>query len=90
MPAPYEIWGNGADFDNPILEAAYDLLKMPAPWKYNEGRCYRTLKSLFPTVVAIPQAANAKHNALLDAKNQAEHASRILKFIANQPVRAYE
>ena len=45
-----KIWGNGSDFDNVILANAYRTLKMNAPWRYYNNRCYRTVKSLFSDV----------------------------------------
>lgn len=76
------MWGNGASFDIPILEAAYDGLKVSYPWKYYNARCYRTLKNLFPEVTAPVQLD--KHNALADARFQAAHAEKILKWLSSK------
>jgi len=76
-----EVWGNGADFDNPILEAAFDACRLPAPWGRRDGRCYRTLKNLFPSIAANHHPKAVAHNALHDARLQAEHAVRILQHI---------
>lgn len=73
-----EIWGNGSDFDNAILQYAYNLLDMKQPWKFYNNRCYRTLKNLFPEVALVRHGTH--HDALDDAKSQAEHAVAILKF----------
>jgi DNA polymerase III epsilon subunit-like protein len=74
------IWGNGADFDLPILQAAYETIGREKPWKGYNGRCYRTLKNLLPHVK--PQVKNAvRHNALEDAKYQARHAVQLLAMI---------
>lgn len=78
-PAEVQVWGNGADFDNPILSHAYRQLGMTQPWGAYNGRCYRTLKGLFPRIKK--QQVGTLHNALDDAVNQAEHAVRILKEI---------
>lgn len=75
-----EIWGNGADFDLPILSAAYLRMDLKQPWGAYNGRCYRTLKNLLPHVKA-PARASAKHHALDDAIYQAEHASLILQVL---------
>jgi hypothetical protein len=72
------IWGNGADFDIPILKAAYDACGMKAPWKPYNGRCYRTLKNLYKDVKA-PPFDGIKHTALADARFQALHARLILR-----------
>jgi DNA polymerase III epsilon subunit-like protein len=76
------VWGNGASFDVPILEAAMSKCGLKPKWKYFNSLCYRTLKNLYP---AIPAEKNRmKHSALEDAKTQAEHASRIMQFIQNR------
>lgn len=73
------VWGNGASFDVPILEAAYKKLNLPVPWKYYDSMCYRTLKNLYK---GIPAGENTKkHNALEDARHQAQHAEKILRII---------
>lgn len=71
------MWGNGADFDNPILAAAYRSVGLPQPWGPFNGRCYRTLKNIAPG----PKLARVGtyHNALDDAKSQALHAIALLK-----------
>ena len=71
-----KVWGNGADFDLPILGAAYEACGMEKPWKPYNGRCFRTIKNLYPDV--IPNAFRGmKHNAYEDAKNQAIHLVKI-------------
>jgi exodeoxyribonuclease VIII len=74
-----KVWGNGADFDLPILAFAYRLAGIKLPWKPFNGRCYRTLKNLYKSVEG-PKFSLDKHDALVDAKIQAEHASRILSI----------
>ena len=73
------IWSNGADFDLPILKAAYMIFDKEVPWAPYSGRCHRTLKNLLPHVKA-PTNAN-KHNALEDAISQARHAVSILQVL---------
>ena len=71
-----KVWGNGADFDLPILGAAYLACDMPIPWKPYNGRCFRTIKNIHAEI--IPNAFRGmKHNALVDAKNQAVHLVKI-------------
>lgn len=72
------IWGNGSDFDNVILQNAYSNSQIQSPLRYN--RCYRTLKSLFPNIKIDESLTGIKHNALNDAKAQAEHCIRLLRF----------
>jgi exodeoxyribonuclease VIII len=66
-----KVWGNGAAFDNAIMAAAYDACKLPMPWKFWNDRCYRTVKGICPEVEIVRKGTH--HNALHDAKNQAEH-----------------
>lgn len=75
-----ELWGNGAAFDNAILAAAYRALGRPAPWKFSNDRCYRTMKNLLPQVT-IARGSGTQHNALDDARAQAEHLIRIENVI---------
>lgn len=70
------IWGNGANFDNVLWREAANAAGVPPVWVYWQDRCYRTIKSLSPSVKLIRQGMH--HNALDDAKSQAEHLVRIL------------
>lgn len=71
------LWGNGSDFDNAILTAAYyEMGGEPPAWPYWSARCYRTLKNIKPEIKLIRQGL--LHNALDDASSQAEHAARLL------------
>jgi len=70
------IWGNGADFDLPILAHYYHAIDMKIPWEPYNGRCYRTLKNLYKDIKIGEN--KGKHNALFDAVAQAAHARRIL------------
>jgi hypothetical protein len=75
------IWGNGATFDGPVLEAAYKMYTMSKPWDFRNERCYRTLVAEFGSRVNKPEFIGSKHDALDDARYQAEYADRILKNI---------
>lgn len=66
------VWGNGADFDNPILKSCYEALGADAPFKPYNGRCYRTIKNI-PGMPKMQQRVGTHHNALHDAKSQAQH-----------------
>ena len=72
-----KVWGNGADFDLPILAAAYEACKLEKPWKPYNGRCYRTIKNLYSDV-PTNSFRGVKHNALEDDKNQAIHLMKIV------------
>lgn len=71
------VWGNGSDFDNPILAEAFRRTQISLPWQFWNNRCYRTLKNLYPQVAAVRSGTH--HNALDDAKTQAQHALEIFK-----------
>ncbi len=72
-----KIWGNGASFDNVILASTYKRLHRIVPWKFFNDRCYRTIKNLFNDVEF--ERIGIHHNALDDAKSQAEHLIKIAK-----------
>lgn len=78
VEADVRIWGNGADFDLPILGKAYLLSNREIPWKPWNGRCYRTLKNLSPETEA-PEREGVHHHALDDAKFQARHALALFR-----------
>lgn len=72
-----EMWGNGAMFDNTILGNAYKTCGMSIPWKFWNDRCYRTVKNMYPNVKL--ERVGTHHNAVDDAKSQANHLISILK-----------
>lgn len=63
------VWGNGANFDNALMAAAYRAMKMPVPWPYWNDRCYRTISSMFMKTKV--ERVGTGHNALDDATTQA-------------------
>lgn len=76
------MYGNGADFDNPILRVVYDAGGVVPAYGDWGGRCYRTLKNLdelfgdthkFHKLDAGRHRTGTHHNALDDAKSQALH-----------------
>lgn len=72
------IWGNGADFDNAILQYLYRHIGMLLPWKFWNNRCFRTLYGEFRDLYPKPFRKGIYHNALDDAKFQAGWANDIL------------
>lgn len=68
------VWGNGANFDNTLLENAYRSQGLTKPWPYWADRCFRTVKSLNPPLSddELPRV-NIAHHALYDATWQAEY-----------------
>jgi len=74
------VWGNGADFDNPILKSCYEAIEADTPFKPYNGRCYRTIKSI-PNTPKMQRRIGTHHNALDDAKSQALHILEINAMI---------
>lgn len=68
-------WGNGATFDNVIMDSLYDTFGLKPPWPFWAHRCYRTIKALYVNAHPkgyLPPFKGTKHNALADAEHQAE------------------
>lgn len=66
------VWGNGASFDNVILRSAYErCAARPAPWKWRNDRCYRTIKAERPDTPC--ERIGTHHHAMSDAITQARH-----------------
>ena len=78
-----KIWGNGSDFDNVILANAYQKLNMPMPWRFYNSRCYRTVKNLLGGSTELVRVGTA-HNALDDAKSQADHLIKIMNLVGRK------
>jgi hypothetical protein len=70
-------WGNGAAFDNVILENAYKAVGLTRPWLPWDDRCYRTIKNLLST--KPPARGGTYHNALDDSRFQTQHLLMMLK-----------
>lgn len=74
-----EVWGNGATFDNVILRNAYNRLGLECPWSFRDDRCFRTMARVLEAEIERRGHTKAfefkgqKHNALDDARNQAEY-----------------
>lgn len=66
-----EVWGNGASFDNVLLDEAFRACGLKRPWPFWMDRCYRTVKELHPDVKLVRKGTH--HNALDDAESQALH-----------------
>ena len=72
-----KVWDNGASFDNVILASTYRACKLPIPWNFWDELCYRTMKNMMPHITM--KRTGTHHNALDDARSQAEHLIRIIK-----------
>lgn len=69
------VWGNGAAFDNAVLANAYRKVGLKQPWDFWNDRCFRTVKAMYPWIKM--ERSGVHHNALDDAKSQAELLIRI-------------
>jgi inhibitor of KinA sporulation pathway (predicted exonuclease) len=74
--AQVKVWGNGADFDNAILQHAYAKVGMETPWHFWNNRCHRTTCDLLNAKQRKQEGVH--HNALDDAKSQAKHLVQTL------------
>lgn len=64
------VWSHGATFDIPLMEAMFRITCMPVPWKFWNARDTRTI---FDISRCNPdRTKGTHHNALDDARNQAE------------------
>lgn len=81
IPEGAKVWSNGANFDQPLLDVAYNRCATPLPWKYWNSRCYRTIVALYPNEKAVRPATVCAHNALEDAKWQAKHLVNIAQLL---------
>lgn len=80
IPVGAKVWSNGANFDQPLLDVAYNRCGISLPWKYWNSRCYRTILSLCKNEKAIRPETVLAHNALEDAKWQARHMVNVAQL----------
>ena len=64
------VWSHGATFDTPLLEVAFRAFNISPPWKFWNARCTRTIYDLAGN--EPDRSKGTHHNALDDARNQAE------------------
>lgn len=81
--AQVKVWGNGADFDNAILQHAYAKAGLLTPWHFWNNRCYRTTCEILGAKQRKQEGVY--HNALDDAKSQAKHLVQTLTARAVWP-----
>lgn len=81
IPEGAKVWSNGANFDQPLLDVAYNRCGISLPWKYYNSRCYRTIVALHPNEKAIRPPTVCAHNALEDAKWQATHMTGVVSAL---------
>lgn len=76
------VWGNGAGFDQPIVETSFRRVRRTPPWKFFNLRCFRTLKALRPDLCVFQP--EVKHDALEDTYAQALNAIHIIQALPVQ------
>lgn len=64
------VWGQGANFDPPLWEAAVLAVGSPAPWKFWNVRDTRTVYDIFEFDTRDLVRKRVHHNALDDAVHQ--------------------
>lgn len=72
------IWGNGADFDPIVLKHAYET-HTSYPFNFRNHRCYRTINSIFDSVIPYPKYAERQHDALADAAHQSKRICHLIE-----------
>ncbi len=77
-----EIWSHGANFDVPFLEQAMVACDMRPAWGYRDVRCSRTVAALADVHV---ERVGAAHNALSDARFQANYINEVFKELKLMP-----
>jgi exodeoxyribonuclease VIII len=77
------LWGNGANFDQPVLNAALRACGKLSPIAFWNERCLRTLKAAVPGV-ATPEFTGTKHHAMDDALHEAVLLNRLQTALRQQ------
>lgn len=80
-----QVWGNGATFDNVLLEDSYSRTGIPCPWKYWNNRDVRTIVELGKAVGYTPRHEipfeGEPHKAISDARHQVKYVSAIWQHL---------
>ena len=86
IPEGALVWGNGPSFDMTILEDAYRQVGIQAPWKFWNVYDCRTIKYMYESLRGgfDKKVGGGAHNALLDAKHQAQYVNKMWKSILTQ------
>lgn len=83
------VWGNGSGFDNVILAYAYRACGIAIPWSFRLDRDVRTIVDLGRELFGTSPKTNMTfkgiaHNALDDARFQAEYVSEIYMLMSKK------
>ncbi len=74
---PYPIWGNGSDFDNAIMQDAFQQAGMK--WPYHRNGCLRTARKIAKSIVRdFQDPARPAHLIRHVALDDAEYESLLL------------
>lgn len=80
-----QVWGNGATFDNVLLEDSYARTGISCPWKYWNNRDVRTIVELAKAVGYTPRHEipfeGEPHKAISDARHQVKYVSAIWQHL---------
>lgn len=79
------LWGKGADFDKPILDAAYAVSSLDLPWGPRAARCYRSLEAFMSEMPPRRTLTGTEHHAVDDAIHQATQSIHALREIYHLP-----
>lgn len=80
--ADVAIWGNGSDFDNPILTHSLDCFGYHNVWAHKNNRCLRTAKAMFPAPMLERLSDETPHTGIGDARYEARQLDYI--YLSNQ------
>jgi len=72
------VWSYGSNADIRWLDEICEKLNINTPWSYRNIGCYRTLCHMFPMVPYNHRGV--RHDALADAKSQANHLIEMFKY----------
>lgn len=75
-----QVWCQGLTFDIPLLEAAYNIVGLPVPWKFWNGRDTRTVYDVCGFDLRSVTREGTYHNALDDCKHQVRCIQEALKL----------
>lgn len=81
------LWSNGANFDGVLLTSSYQSFGLQVPWKFWQERCHRTLTDIYYSLCGTGRPKKqVAHNALADARAQAEVAAKALTYFRDYNV----
>jgi hypothetical protein len=64
------VWGQGGNYDDPVMTAVLDRLGLPTPWKFYDANCTRTAYRMAGLDVFKVRRVGVAHHALHDAVHQ--------------------